>query len=1049
MRKACSLVVLAMVSVCATAYAGTAVYTGSGDVVQFPPTWGDSATTVYTANDITFAGASGDLQGVLLPIDNVGGTITDVPPSDFDFSMVITAAEPSGGIGIAIANASDPYQFLVLSLNMTLSVVRVIFLGTNELGSTEIGALPLTLRMTRTGDTVVLEKMAADDAGWVSVATADLAALGAADWYLSFAVAKYYMWDTTSFTVDEIYLTGPHIPNVNEYPVVYVDKGNDSGIEDGATWATAFTTIQEGIDAAYADGGGEVWVAEGVYDEARDNDTGSVVMEEYVHLYGGFAGTETERDQRDWDAHVTVIDGSTSRGGEPAYHVVVGANAATLDGFTVTGGHAQWTSDSADDDGGGMYNSGSSPTVANCTFEGNLAYDRGGGMANCYSSSPTVTNCVFRNNAAYSYAGGGMYNGESCSPVVTNCVFEANSAQDRGGGMGNWSDSCSPTISNCTFQDNSAGFVGGGMSNMRCSTMVTNCTFEANSAGEEGGGMYNESSAVIVTNCTFSGNTASLAGGGIYGGHNVFSQAPIVVGCAFVGNSTDGEGGAIYSGMGDRAEISDSIFVDNTATNGGGIYAFTARYMSELYDFVTDCTFSGNTAIGDGGAMYLNNTFSAIPENMNAAPAECTFSENHADRGGAIYMGIEFGCGPNVASCRFYNNSARVGGALFNEGYELYEGEAWDWLMMTNCVLAGNTAQDAGGGMYNVWISPRLLHCTLSSNTATSSGGAMFNDEAASPILLNCILWNDLPDEIANLDGTSNPDVTFSDIQGGYPGEGNISVDPLFVDAANGDFHLLQASPCVDAGRYIDYFTSDFEGDPRGYDGTAEPRGDGSDYDMGADEYVPDTDGDGLADWRETDTGVYIDPTDTGTDPNDPDTDDDGLSDGEEVKIYLTNPLDADTDDDGHLDGVEVARGTDPLDPESFPRARGGSGEPCFIATAAYGTASAPEVDLLREFRDGYLLTNCVGAAFVRAYYRLSPPVARFIATHDLARAGVRTCLAPVAALVRLMTNSQVMPAALILVAVATVGVLILVSTGKGRDALPRVRRMSRTVGTC
>jgi|GEM_PF-6532358 len=938
MRKACSLVVLAMVAMCGTAYAGTAVYTGSSDVVQFPPTWGDSATTVYTANDITFAGAAGDLQGVMLPIDNVEGTITDVPPSDFEFSMVITAAEPSGGIGIAIANASDPYQFLVLSLNMTLSVVRVIFLGTNELGSVEIGALPLTLRMTRTGDIVVLEKMASDDAGWVSVATADLAALGAADWLLSFAVAKYYMWDTTSFSIDEIYLSGPHIPNVNEYPVVYVDKDNDSGIEDGTTWATAFTTIQEGIDAAFADGGGDVWVAEGVYDEARDNDTGSVIMEEYVHLYGGFAAIEGGRDQRDWDAHVTVIDGSTSRGGEPAYHVVVGSENAILDGFTITGGAAQGDVDSDD------------PRF------------RGGGIYN-YNTHPAYP----------------------------------------------------PSVNNCWFERNSASY---------------------------GGGMYNESSAVIVTNCTFSGNTASLAGGAIYGGHNVFSPTPTVVGCAFVGNSTDGEGGAIYSGMSDRAEISDSTFVGNTATNGGGVYAFTLRPMSRLYDFVTDCTFSGNTAIGDGGGMYLNNTFSAIPENMNAAPADCTFSENHADRGGGIYMGIEFGCGPHVATCDFYGNSARVGGGLFNEGYELYEGEAWDWLMLTNCVLAGNTAQDAGAGMYNLWISPRLLHCTLWGNTASNSGGAIFNDQAASPILLNCILWNDLPDEIANLDGTSDPDVTFSDIQGGYPGEGNITIDPLFVDAANGDFHLLQVSPCVDAGRYIEYyFTSDFEGDPRGYDGTAEPRGDGSDYDIGADEYLPDADGDGLADWRETDTGVYVDETDTGTDPNDPDTDDDRLSDGEEVKIYLTNPLDADTDDDGHLDGVEVARGTDPLDPESFPRVRGGSGEPCFIATAAYGTASAPQVDRLREFRDTYLLTNRAGVAFVRAYYRLTPPVARLIAAHEPARAGVRTCLAPVVAVVRFMTDSPVRPRALILVAVAMLVVLILVSSDEGRARLLRGRR--------
>ena len=60
--------------------------------------------------------------------------------------------------------------------------------------------------------------------------------------------------------------------------VWYVDKGNSTGNEDGTSWATAFTTIQPAIDAAFADGGGEVWVAEGVYDEQRENDYGALRM---------------------------------------------------------------------------------------------------------------------------------------------------------------------------------------------------------------------------------------------------------------------------------------------------------------------------------------------------------------------------------------------------------------------------------------------------------------------------------------------------------------------------------------------------------------------------------------------------------------------------------------------------------------------------------------------------------------------------------------------------------------------------------------------------
>jgi len=79
-----------------------------------------------------------------------------------------------------------------------------------------------------------------------------------------------------------------------------------------------------------------------------------------------------------------------------------------------------------------------------------------------------------------------------------------------------------------------------------------------------------------------------------------------------------------------------------------------------------------------------------------------------------------------------------------------------------------------------------------------------------------------------------------------------------------------------------------------------------------------------------------------------------------------------------------------------YRKKRGGSGEPCFLATAAYGTPASSEVGTLRRFRDEHLLTNRVGATFVRAYYRLSPPLARFIATREPLRAAVRAALTPV-----------------------------------------------------
>jgi hypothetical protein len=77
----------------------------------------------------------------------------------------------------------------------------------------------------------------------------------------------------------------------------------------------------------------------------------------------------------------------------------------------------------------------------------------------------------------------------------------------------------------------------------------------------------------------------------------------------------------------------------------------------------------------------------------------------------------------------------------------------------------------------------------------------------------------------------------------------------------------------------------------------------------------------------------------------------------------------------------------------------------CFIATAAYGTETAAELDVLRDFRDQVLLENALGLRFVKSYYRISPPVADFIAKSDFLRAVVREAF--VDPMVRILQWSQ------------------------------------------
>lgn len=85
----------------------------------------------------------------------------------------------------------------------------------------------------------------------------------------------------------------------------------------------------------------------------------------------------------------------------------------------------------------------------------------------------------------------------------------------------------------------------------------------------------------------------------------------------------------------------------------------------------------------------------------------------------------------------------------------------------------------------------------------------------------------------------------------------------------------------------------------------------------------------------------------------------------------------------------------DPIAVGSSSTGSGSSGG-CFIATAAYGSYLDPQVELLREFRDRYLMTNAAGRAFVDFYYRNSPPIAEFIARHDSFKTATRIALTPV-----------------------------------------------------
>ena len=153
--------------------------------------------------------------------------------------------------------------------------------------------------------------------------------------------------------------------------------------------------------------------------------------------------------------------------------------------------------------GGGMLNDNSSPMVNNCTFSGNRAQFGGGMYSN--GGAPVITHCAFiANSAVGKFAdGGGMLNFQGSNSAVAYCTFRGNTADERGGGMYNYNSS--PTVDHCTFNGNTA-FWGGGMFNsQRSNSMVTNCTIAGNSAAATGG-IGTGNSTPTVRNCVVWGN---------------------------------------------------------------------------------------------------------------------------------------------------------------------------------------------------------------------------------------------------------------------------------------------------------------------------------------------------------------------------------------------------------------------------------------------------------------------------------------------------------------------------------------------------------------
>lgn len=231
---------------------------------------------------------------------------------------------------------------------------------------------------------------------------------------------------------------------------------------------------------------------------------------------------------------------------------------------------------------------------------------------------------------------------------------------------------------------------------------------------------------------------------------------------------------------------------------------------------IVTCNKIDATAILDGFTITAghNSSNTSGMYNYNSSPTinNCTFKWNMSEGGGGMFNSGN--SSPTINNCTFSSNySLGGGGGIYGD------------CTVINCIFSGNMTGRHGGGISgSSTFSSTLINCVFIGNIANGYGGGIYGDCTVT----NCIFWgnSDSGDENSQIYGDLSL-TTYSCIQQGFPGNenGNINVDPLFVDAdgpdgivgtSDDDLRLLPGSPCINAGdNSVVTTTTDIDGNER------------------------------------------------------------------------------------------------------------------------------------------------------------------------------------------------------------------------------------------
>lgn len=227
-------------------------------------------------------------------------------------------------------------------------------------------------------------------------------------------------------------------------------------------------------------------------------------------------------------------------------------------------------------------------------------------------------------------------------------------------------------------------------------------------------------------------------------------------------------------------ENSNTMLCGFTLTNGSGKVFYIEPPSSEPY------------YIYHGGGIYC----------MNSSPTldNLIIENNHSNLGGGLYLQNS---SSNINSLLICNNLAVHGGGeetfFWGEGGGIFSINSNHSIL--NIVVCDNVVNDGFGGGFNFHNSTaNIINSTISNNSSDNGGGVYVMGSNLNIIVLNSIFWNNLPNEVYQSYPPINVNIFYSDVQSGWTSVGNIDADPLFIDPQNGDYHLTENSPCIDAG---------------------------------------------------------------------------------------------------------------------------------------------------------------------------------------------------------------------------------------------------------